>query len=242
VRRNFLGTAYWAASLRSDVEGKVRASFKVPDGLTRYRLMAVVQTKRDQFGHAEGAFEINKPVMIEPSVPRFANVGDLIVLRAVVHNTTEQAGEAKVRIQFDKTVMSNFEPAKNTGAPLMLEQTVSIPAKGLVAVDFNKNRDELDIVGTGDAKWVWSAEFTGGGAKFRDAVETKLKITFPAPLLHEVKQQRVDAAETNVLAGFDPTLMQGKGVVRVSISNSRIFDAAVARAAGFPLHVSGAET
>ncbi len=92
VRRNFLGTAYWAASLRSDVEGKVHAGFVVPDGLTRYRIMAVVQTKRDQFGNAEGAFEINKPVMIEPSVPRFANVGDLIFLRAVVHNTTEQAG------------------------------------------------------------------------------------------------------------------------------------------------------
>ena len=74
VRRNFLGTAYWAASLRSDVEGKVHAGFVVPDGLTRYRIMAVVQTKRDQFGNAEGAFEINKPVMLEPSVPRFANV------------------------------------------------------------------------------------------------------------------------------------------------------------------------
>ncbi len=208
VRRNFLGTAYWAASLRSDAQGKVHAGFVVPDGLTRYRIMAVVQTKRDQFGNAEGAFEINKPVMLEPSVPRFANVGDRIVLRAVVHNTTEQAGEAKVGIKLDATASAGET-----------EQTVSIPAKGSVAVDF-----PIELRETGEAKWVWNAEFTGGGAKFRDAVETTLKITFPAPLLREVKQQRVDAAETNVLAGFDPTLMQGKGVVRVSISNSRIFE------------------
>jgi uncharacterized protein YfaS (alpha-2-macroglobulin family) len=208
VRRNFLGTAYWAASLRTSVEGKVHAGFVVPDGLTRYRIMAVVQTKRDQFGNAEGAFEINKPVMIEPSVPRFANVGDQVVLRAVVHNTTEQAGEVKVRVQLDATATAAES-----------ERTVSLPAKGSVAVDF-----PVEILETGEAKWLWSAEFTGGGAKFRDAVETRLKITFPAPLLHEVKQQRVDAAETNVLAGFDPTLMQGKGVVRVSISNSRIFE------------------
>jgi uncharacterized protein YfaS (alpha-2-macroglobulin family) len=220
VRRNFLGTAYWAGSLRSDVEGKVRASFKVPDGLTRYRVMAVVQTKRDQFGNAESAFEINKPVMLEPAMPRFANVGDQMVLRAVVHNTTEQAGEAKVRIQLDATAKLNMDPAKNTGAPQLVERTVSIPAKGSVAVDF----DEIVIEETGDAKWVWTAEFTSGGAKFRDAVETKLKITFPAPLLHEVKQQRVDAAETNVLAGLDPALMQGRGVVRVSLANSRIFE------------------
>ena len=208
VRRNFLGTAYWAASLRSDAEGKVHAGFVVPDGLTRYRIMAVVQTKRDQFGNAEGAFEINKPVMLEPAMPRFANVGDTMVLRAVVHNTTEQAGEVKVRIQLDATA-----------AAAESERTVSLPAKGSIAVDF-----PVEIRETGDAKWVWTAEFTGGGAKFRDAVESRLKITFPAPLLHEVKQKRVDAAETNVLAGFDPALMQGKGIVRVSLANSRIFE------------------
>ena len=208
VRRNFLGTAYWAATLRSDAEGKVRAGFTVPDGLTRYRIMAVAQTKRDQFGNAEGAFEINKPVMIEPAVPRFANVGDHVVLRAVVHNTTDQAGEAKVRIQLDATATAAES-----------ERTVSLPAKGSVAVDF-----PIEVCETGEAKWVWTVEFAGGGAKFRDAAETRLKITFPAPLLREVKQQRVDVAETNVIAGFDPTLMQGKGTVRVSLSNSRIFE------------------
>ena len=208
VRRNFLGTAYWSASLRSDVEGKVRASFKVPDGLTRYRLMAVVQTKRDQFGNAEGAFEVNKPVMLEPATPRFANVGDQVVLRAVVHNTTAQAGDAKVRIQLD-----------DTASAAETERTVSIPAKGSVAVDF-----PVEIRNPGEAKWVWSAEFSAAGAKFRDAVETRLKVTFPTPLLREVLQQRVDGAEANLLAGVDPALMQGRGIVRVSISNSRIFE------------------
>jgi uncharacterized protein YfaS (alpha-2-macroglobulin family) len=208
VRRNFLGTVYWAGSLRSDVEGKVRAEFKVPDGLTRYRVMAVVQTKRDQFGNAESAFEINKPVMIEPATPRFANVGDQVVLRAVVHNTTEQAGDATVRIKLDETA---------TAAET--ERTVKIPAKGSVAVDF-----PIEVREIGEAKWLWTVEFTSGAAKFRDAVETKLKVTFPAPLLHEVKQKRVDTADTNVLAGFDPTLMQGKGIVRVSLANSRIFE------------------
>jgi uncharacterized protein YfaS (alpha-2-macroglobulin family) len=208
VRRNSLGTAYWGAALRSDVEGKVRASFKVPDGLTRYRLMAVVQTKRDQFGNAAGAFEINKPVMLEPAAPRFANVGDQLVLRAVVHNTTEQAGEVKVRIQLDATASATET-----------ERTAGIPAKSSVAVDF-----PVEIREPGEARWVWSADFSSAGAKFGDSVETKLKVTFPTPLLREVRQQRVDAAETNLLTGVDPALMQGRGIVRVSISNSRIFE------------------
>jgi uncharacterized protein YfaS (alpha-2-macroglobulin family) len=208
VRRRFLGTAYWAASLRSDTEGKVRANFKVPDGLTRYRLMAVAQTKRDQFGHAEGGFEINKPLMLEPAVPRFANVGDQIVLRAVVHNTTEEEGVASVKLQLDATA---------TAAELV--RSTSIPAKGSVAVDF-----PVEFRETGEAKWMWSADFVSGGGKFHDAVETTLKVTFPTPLLREVLQHRVDAAEADLLKGVDPALMQGGGIVRVSISNSRVLE------------------
>ena len=208
VRRNFLGTAYWAATLRANAEGKVVANFKTPDGLTRYRLMAVAQTKRDQFGHAEGAFEINKPIMIEPAVPRFANVGDRMVLRAVIHNTTAQDGEAKVRLALDATA-SAAEP----------ERSVKVPAKSSVAVDF-----PVDIRETGEAKWVWTADFNGGGASLRDAVESRLKVTFPTPLLREVRQSRVDGTEADLLAGFDPALLGGAGMVRVSVSNSRIFE------------------
>ncbi|HET6410163.1 MAG TPA: MG2 domain-containing protein, partial [Chthoniobacteraceae bacterium] len=88
LRKNFVACAFWNSTLRTDAAGKVLAKFTAPDSLTRYRVMAVVQTEEDQFGGAEAAFEVNKPVMIEPALPRFANVGDLITLRAVVHNTT----------------------------------------------------------------------------------------------------------------------------------------------------------
>ena len=64
----------WNGSLRTDGEGRVTAAFVAPDSLTRYRVMAVVQTARDQFGNAEGAFAVNKPVMLEPSLPRLTRI------------------------------------------------------------------------------------------------------------------------------------------------------------------------
>ena len=64
------------------------------------------------------------------------------------------------------------------------------------------------------------------GGKFRDAVETKLKVTFPTPLLREVKPAaRGCGRGTNLLAGVDPALMQGRGHrAREHFANSRIFE------------------
>jgi uncharacterized protein YfaS (alpha-2-macroglobulin family) len=95
LRKNFVATPFWHATLRTDAEGRVRAEFKAPDSLTRYRVVAVAATKYSQFGVGESAFEINKPIMIESAMPAFANVGDKLVMRAVVHNTTEFGGRAK---------------------------------------------------------------------------------------------------------------------------------------------------
>jgi uncharacterized protein YfaS (alpha-2-macroglobulin family) len=38
---------------------------------------------------AVSRLEVNKPVMLEPALPRFANVGDKLAIRAVVHNATD---------------------------------------------------------------------------------------------------------------------------------------------------------
>lgn len=205
VRRNFLGTAYWNAALKTDANGNLAVDFAAPDGLTRYRLMAVVQSKKEQFGHAESAFEINKPLMLEPVPPRFANVGDQMIARAVLHNTSGKAGEAVVRIKFDGTVQAETS-----------EKKVELPATGAVAVDF-----AVEFIEPGEAVWTWSADLAAAGLK--DAVESRFQVGWPTPVLREVKQGKMDA-DLDLVAGLDPTLLQGRGTVRVSIANSRIFE------------------
>jgi uncharacterized protein YfaS (alpha-2-macroglobulin family) len=208
LRKNFVACAFWNSTLRTDAAGKVLAEFTAPDSLTRYRIMAVVQTSEDQFGGAEAAFEVNKPVMIEPALPRFANVGDLITLRAVVHNTTELAGEAEVRAEFDSCVKTP-----------QYAQIITLGAKQTTAIDI-----PVEFANTGTAVWKWAVKFKSGEVTHQDAMQSTLKVGYPAPLLRHVKTMRVDGDVTNLLTDVDPQLLEGKGIVRVSLTNSRAIE------------------
>lgn len=210
VRRNFLGTAFWEPTLKTDADGNVRTTFQVPDGLTRYRILAVVQNTKDQFGKAESAFTINKPFMLEPSPPRFGRVGDKVVVRAVLHNTTKQNAEAEVKLHLDVLAKTD-EPAKK----------ITLPAGGTATLDF-----PVELQGIGEAVWTWLGTFTpkDGSAAFTDNVESRIQVTYTTPLLREVLLQRVDAKVTDLLADADPALRDGSGKVRVTVSNSLILE------------------
>ncbi|MEP6670166.1 MAG: alpha-2-macroglobulin family protein [Chthoniobacter sp.] len=208
LRKNFVACALWSSNLRTDAEGRVDAKFTAPDSLTRYRVIAVVQTARDQFGSAESAFEVNKPVMLEPALPRFANVGDKLILRGVLHNLTDNDGEVDVHVDFDPTV-SNGSAA----------QHVKLPARGSLAVDI-----PVTFAQPGQAVWKWSANFSGGGVTYRDAVQTTLNVGYPVPLLREVHLTQTKGKDTNLLAGVSPELLEGTGVVHVSLTNSRALE------------------
>jgi hypothetical protein len=82
LRKEFMACAYWSANLRTDTEGRLAATFKAPDSLTRYRVFAVAQTARHQFGSAE-AGSCHKPLMLQP-VPQPSPMCDLLFVRAVV--------------------------------------------------------------------------------------------------------------------------------------------------------------
>ncbi len=209
-RKNFVTCALWSANLRTDENGRVAAKFIAPDSLTRYRVIAVVQTQDDAFGAGESAFEVNKPVMIEPALPRFANIGDQLKLRAVLHNLTDVAGEVDVELTLDETA--------TTDSP---RRQVTLPAHGSLAVDF-----PVEFQKNGEAQWKWVARFTGADGKtaYRDAVETKLKVGFPVAQLREVKLQRTEDVQTNLLKDADPAVLEGNGVVRVTLGNSRAIE------------------
>lgn len=209
-RKNFITCPYWNANLRTDQDGKVKATFTAPDSLTRYRLVAVVQTMDDAFGSGESAVEISKPVMFEPALPRFANVGDKLNLRGVLHNLTDVAGEVEVKLELD-----------NTASGQGLTKVVSLPARGSLAVDF-----PVEFTKVGTAKWKWTARFTGGDGKtaFRDAVVSTLKVGYPVNSRREVQLSRIDKPDANLLAKADPSLLEGQGTVQVSLGNTRVLE------------------
>ena len=91
ARKAFLPLAFWKTGVRTGPDGKASFEFKAPDSLTRYRVIALAQTKAHQFGFGSSSVEISKPVQIEPALPRFLRIGDAVELRAIVRQTVADA-------------------------------------------------------------------------------------------------------------------------------------------------------
>jgi uncharacterized protein YfaS (alpha-2-macroglobulin family) len=88
MRKNFNALAVFAPSLRTNANGRAQMQFKLPDNLTRYRVMAVAVAGGKKFGSGESAITARKPLMVRPSAPRFLNFGDRFELPIIVQNQT----------------------------------------------------------------------------------------------------------------------------------------------------------
>jgi uncharacterized protein YfaS (alpha-2-macroglobulin family) len=98
LRSRFESLAYWKADLRSGKDGLAQAGFRLPDNLTRFRLMAVAAEGK-RFGAGESGFQVNQRLVLRPSLPRFARLGDRIEGGVSVQNASSVAGKVRVEIQ-----------------------------------------------------------------------------------------------------------------------------------------------
>ena len=93
VRTNFDALALFAPTVVTDEQGKATVSVKLPDNLTRYRIIALATSGVKQFGKGESSLVARQPLQIRPSAPRFLNFGDRCQLPVVVQNQSDQAVE-----------------------------------------------------------------------------------------------------------------------------------------------------
>jgi uncharacterized protein YfaS (alpha-2-macroglobulin family) len=90
IRSDFNPLATFAPTVRTGSNGEARVPIKLPDNLTRYRVMVVaVDQKGNQFGTGESNITARLPLMVRPSAPRFLNFGDKFELPVVVQNQTD---------------------------------------------------------------------------------------------------------------------------------------------------------
>ncbi len=123
VRKDFRATAYFEPSLQTGADGKAHVRFKLPDGLTTYRLMAVAAAEDDRFGSGEAQVTTSRPLMARPALPRFLRAGDTIEAGVVVTSKGLPAAQVEVAIAI-------------TGGAITgdAKRLVSVPANGSVEV------------------------------------------------------------------------------------------------------------
>ncbi|HIE06185.1 MAG TPA: hypothetical protein EYP58_05235, partial [bacterium (Candidatus Stahlbacteria)] len=95
-RQKFIATVFYKGNLKTDKDGNGRVKFQLPDNLTKFRIMAVAQTKRSQFGSGDSTFVVNLPFILTASIPRFSRVGDRFKAGVVLHNRTDKKHRSTV--------------------------------------------------------------------------------------------------------------------------------------------------
>ncbi|HEY9667700.1 MAG TPA: MG2 domain-containing protein, partial [Coleofasciculaceae cyanobacterium] len=92
IRTEFKPLAYYNGSILTDASGKAQITFKLPDDLTTWRVMAVATDGNLRFGNGEATFMTTKPLLSNPVLPQFARPGDRIEAGLSVTNNTGQKG------------------------------------------------------------------------------------------------------------------------------------------------------
>jgi uncharacterized protein YfaS (alpha-2-macroglobulin family) len=207
LRHDFPGTACWMPSLRTDKSGKVRARFKAPDALTRYRLVAVAHAGGEMFGSGESAFAIRKPLMVLPALGLFANVGDELNARAVIRNDTGADGVVDLTLKLDQTAESSQPTTAKIDIKNGEGRTIDFPVK---------------FKTVGRAQWKWSARLESNGKVFGDEVETSLDVGSPMLVLREIYSTDAREASNDLLAGVNPQILEGTGTAAVTVANTRL--------------------
>ncbi len=100
IRADFNPLANFSPTVRTNAAGTARVTIKLPDNLTRYRVMAVAVDETGQrFGVGESNLTARLPLMVRPSAPRFLNFGDKFELPVVLQNQTDEDMQVDVVVR-----------------------------------------------------------------------------------------------------------------------------------------------
>jgi uncharacterized protein YfaS (alpha-2-macroglobulin family) len=175
ARKEFKPIILWQPSVKTDAAGVAKFSCETPDNLTKFRVIVVGQTKKNQFGAADTTFAVSKNLMIEPALPRFVREGDEVELRAVARQKVADNETLLVRCTAGGGLELLSEP----------QQEITAAKDAPVVVRF---KARANAVGKGSAKFEIASPTN---KKLTDAVEISLPVAEPVILKKEAVGGRV---------------------------------------------------
>lgn len=190
LRKNFTPCAVWLASLRTDGEGRFKAEYRNPDTLTRYRVMAVALAGDSDFGTGEGAYVVNKPVMLEPAPPFTATEGDSLNIPVTVSQTGDRKGPWIVTLK-------SGSPSASVPQPV---QTLTLNGNQPQTLVF-----KVKFTQSGEARLTWDIRAADGSGTpyssgvyslLKDTVEHAFEVVPPFPDLRELRCFSLSSGKT----------------------------------------------
>ena len=160
ARKDFRPTAVFSPTLRTDKHGHVEITVKMPDSLTRFRIVALATASTNFFGKGENTIITQRKVNARTIAPRFLTQGDQFSLPVVVQNLDTKPRTVQVAVR-----------AANLLGKGPAGKRVTIPAGQRAEVRF-------DFATQGRGKAVVQTIMTSGA--FADASNVELPIYEPA--------------------------------------------------------------
>ncbi|MBN2370785.1 MAG: Ig-like domain-containing protein [Vicinamibacteria bacterium] len=160
MRTDMRALALFAASVVTNANGKASVPLKLPDSLTRYRIMVVATDGVKRFGQGEATITARLPLMTRPSPPRFLNFGDTAEVPIVLQNQTNERMDARVAMRAANATLTGAKGYR-----------VIVPANDRVEVRF-----PVTTVSAGKARFQVAASV----GRFADAASFELPVWTPA--------------------------------------------------------------
>ncbi|MBW4475562.1 MAG: alpha-2-macroglobulin family protein [Tolypothrix brevis GSE-NOS-MK-07-07A] len=182
IRRDFQALAYYS-NVVTDADGKAQITFKLPDNLTTWRIMAVATDGNLRFGNGEATFITTKPLLTNPILPQFARPGDRLNAGLSITNNTNSSGTLAI----DGTI--KFE-GKNPIAVSLQTQVESATSA---------YRFPIVVSNVGESKVRFNTQLNGNADAFEVPLEVK-----PLEVTEEV-------VETGVISNSFETQRSAKG-------------------------------
>ncbi|MFB0534838.1 MAG: MG2 domain-containing protein [Anaerolineae bacterium] len=134
-------TAYWNPAVVTDEDGRGQVSFRLPDRLTTWRILAQGVTVDSKVGIAAADLVASQDLTVRLASPPFLRMGDQPVLGALLHNHTDKPLETAVTLTV--TGLELQDPLSGVLSPALSKvegsskgHTVTISAGSTVRVDW----------------------------------------------------------------------------------------------------------
>jgi uncharacterized protein YfaS (alpha-2-macroglobulin family) len=215
TRTDFKPLAYFNGAIRTDQSGQAKVSFKLPDDLTTWRVMAVAvsgnqgeprtpnpQSPNWQFGNGEQTFVVSKPLATNPILPQFARPGDRFQVGISVNNNTGQVGDLSVN--------------GSVSDPLRFDNT-SGDQKTRIEAGTSAYRFPVVVDKPGTAK----VQFTSQLGNASDAFEFPLEIR-PLQVTEQVVETGATTDQATIPLNIDKNVANDVGGLDISLASSLI--------------------
>lgn len=207
-RADFRTTAFFEAGKKTDKAGHAHFSFKLPDNLTTFRIMAVAAGSDDHFGSGESKITTYRTLMARPALPRIIRVGDSLEASVIISSKADPAkprdnGSMKVDVRLEAKGLTLTGPKA---------RTVTMPRGGQTEVTF-----PVKATIPGDAVLTFEAR-SGTDA---DIVEMKRTVALPVSRESNAVYGETDT-DASIALGNLSTMRKDYGGLEVRVSSSAL--------------------